>query len=715
MGQKFIDKARAIVLKNLSNDIFGVGELASELGLSKSQTLRKVKAVTGKSVNQFIRELRLEKAAKLIKKTDDSIAEISYKVGFSSPSYFNKTFSKYYGIAPGEYKTKSASLSELQVTKTDTKKSDSFSNNKLVYALSAVLLFVIGYFVITIILPKNDSFANSIAVLPFKDLSPEDTQWFSDGVSDNILHSLAQMSDVSVTSFTSSATYRKTDKQIPEIAKELGVSYILEGSVTLVNDEIKIIAQLIDANDQHVWSKEYKDNFDNVIAIQNNVAREVMQHLKNTLNPKEQAVLKKYPTNNMEAYDLHLRGHSRNLHWHKPSLENGIEMNKKAIALDSSFSGAYSSVAQSYFLLSNYHFETVDIFDCRDKANYYADMALQADSENDLAWNVKGLLSYYVDWEQGKKYIDKALALNPNGDHIALSIYYNRGPSYNPKKELEVLRVAYELNPLDIRPVIRLFYCLIANNRITEAEEHLEKNRFLANYDEFTLYRFDQAIIAYKNKDYASVITLSKSKVEANPKDPRYYLRLAEEYDEILNDDKSALTYAKQAYVLDSRYVEFYVNLLIEDEQFEEANSLMQSTNYKSVVGKRNQLNQLWYYYYNQKNYPKALNVLKDSLYTDHYLRHTYTYAQMGNRKKVDSMNKRFPWGTGRMDDWFRHRASIHAALKDRDSMYFYLEDMRLWFQEPLHLNGHKEVDPYRNEDRFKAFLRMNYLPVPGE
>ena len=283
-------------------------------------------------------------------------------------------------------------------------------------------------------------------------------------------------------------------------------------------------------------------------------------------------------------------------------------MNKKAIALDSSFSEAYSSVAQSYFLLSNYHFETVDIFDCRDKANYYADMALQVDPENDLAWNVKGLLSYYVDWEKGKKYIDKALALNPNGDHIALSIYYNRGPSYNAKKELEVLRVAYKLNPLDIRPVIRLFYCLIANNRITEAEEHLEKNRFLANYDEYHLYPFDQAIIAYKDKDYASAIPLSKSKAEANPKDSRYFLRLAEEYNNIMNDDKSAIKYAKQAYVLDSTYVGFYVNLLIEDEQFEEANSLMQSTNYKTVVGKRDQLNQLWYYYYNQKNYTEALD-----------------------------------------------------------------------------------------------------------
>lgn len=239
MGQQFIDKVRAIVLNNLSNDKFDVGKLASELGLSKSQTLRKVKSITGKSVNQYIREFRLEKAAKLIKKTDDSIAEIAYQVGFSSPSYFNKTFSKYYGIAPGEYKTKSITLSELSENKAATQKSSTFSNKALVYALSIVLLLVVGYFVISAILPKKDSLPNSIAVLPFKDLSPEDTQWFSDGVSDNILHSLAQMQDLTVISFTSSSTYRDSDKQISQIAKELGVSYILEGSVTLYEDKIK--------------------------------------------------------------------------------------------------------------------------------------------------------------------------------------------------------------------------------------------------------------------------------------------------------------------------------------------------------------------------------------------------------------------------------------------------------------------------------------------
>lgn len=713
MGKLFIDKVRTIVLNNISNEKFGVGDLASELGLSKSQTLRKVKAVTHKSVNQYIRELRLEQAAQLINKTDDNIAEISYKVGFSSPSYFNKTFSKYYGIAPGEYKTKSASLSELKANQTNTETSTFFTNKKLVYFLSVLLLVVVGYFVVTAILPKNDSLPNSIAVLPFKDLSPEDTQWFSDGISDNILHSLAQMKDVSVISFTSSSTYRNTDKKIPQIAKELDVSYVLEGSVTLVNDEIKIIAQLIDANDLHVWSKEYKDNFDNVIAIQNNVAQEVMQQLKTTLSKEEETILKKYPTDNMEAYSLHLQGNIPNYTWQKTSIEYNIEMNKKAIALDSSFSEAYSTIADCYNYLFHWFYESVDVFDCRDKAAYYVDKALLTDPDNSIAWNVKAKLTRYADWGKTKTYIDKALALNPNIGHNNLAIYYHYGPDYNTKKALEEFKIDYQLNPLNAGAAANLFWELIHINHIEEAEARLEKSRFLVNYDEHILYPYGQTIIAHKNKDYTSVIPLSKSKIYGNPTNPLYYHHLAKEYNEILNDDKNALKQAKHAYDLDSTQVEFYVNLLIEDEQFEEANGLMQSSKYKSMVDKRDQLNQLWYYYYIQKNYPKALNVLKDSLFTNQYLRHTYTYAQMGNRKKVDSMNKRYPWGTGAILDWRRHRASIHAVLKDRDSMYFYLDRMRI--RQILILNSRKEIDPYRNEERYKAFLRKNYLPVTGE
>ncbi len=109
MDRSFIDN---IVINHIADENFGTGNLASLLGLSRSQTLRKVKAATGKSVNQYISAVKLAEAAKLIKETDFTSAEIAYKVWFSSPSYFNKTFRKRYGITPGRYKAQESTQKE---------------------------------------------------------------------------------------------------------------------------------------------------------------------------------------------------------------------------------------------------------------------------------------------------------------------------------------------------------------------------------------------------------------------------------------------------------------------------------------------------------------------------------------------------------------------------------------------------------------------------
>ncbi len=717
MSQKFIDQVRAIVMSNISDEKFGVRKLASNLGLSYSQTLRKVKSITGKSVNQYIRELRLEKAAKLIKNTDLTIAEISYQVGFGSPSYFNKKFVKYYGITPGEYKTQSFTLSELAAKKTAKQPKTNFTEKKALYILSLVLVVVIGYFLNDKMFSKDTKLSNSIAVLPFKDLSPDDTQWFSDGVSDNIIHSLSQMKDLSVISFTSSSTYRDTDKQIPEIAKELGVSYILEGSVTLFEDKIKIIAQLIDSNDEHVWSKEYNENFDNVITIQNNVAQEVMKQLKITLNPQEVVALEKYPTENMEAYSLHLKGRLVNGSRRLKDLKLNIEINKQAIALDSTFDEAYAEIAFSYILLSAYHVFTIDPFEARDKAAYYANKALQIDSNNFKAWMVKGDLLCYVDWDKAREYYQKTISINPNiaQSRINLGVYFRYKPNPDFKKSLEQYRIAFQLDPLSSVTSRNLLVSLTINNKLKEAEEHHKKTAYLQNNEINTYYKY--IIIALKNKDWTSLIPLLKTEIKKEPKNALLFYILGIVYDNILNDDTTAITYFKKSFEIDSLntlFLSTYISRLVEGKSYKEGKKLMQSENFRSNVNERSQLNQLWHFYYHKEEYQKAHEVLKDSLFTNQYLEKTITYAQLDDRKKVDSMNKRHPWGTQNQGEFYPTKARIHAILGDRDSMYYNLENIGGVRFIILAINE-KEFDPYRNEDRFKAFLRKNYLPVTGE
>jgi TolB-like protein/AraC-like DNA-binding protein/Tfp pilus assembly protein PilF len=717
MSKNFIDEVRAIVMSNIADEKFGVRKLASILGLSSSQTLRKVKAATGKSVNQYIRELRLEKGAKLIKKTDFTIAEISYQVGFGYPSYFNKTFCKYYGIAPGEYKTQSFTLSELATKNTKNKSHNVFSNKKIFYVISIVMVFVIGYLLINNSTSKKTSFSNSIAVLPFKDMSPENSQWFSDGVSDNIIHSLSQIQDLSVISYTSSSTYRDTDKQIPEIAKELGVSYILEGSVVLYEDKIKIIAQLIDSNDEHVWSKEYNENFDDIITIQNNVAQEVMNQLEVTLSTNEMEILEKYPTQNMEAYNLHLKGRLVNDSRRLEDIKLNIKLNKQAIALDSTFDEAYTEIAFSYILLSNYHAFTIDQFEARDKAAYYANKALQIDSSNYKALVVKGGLLCYVDWDKAREYSQKAISINPNyaQSRTFMGLYFLYKPNPDFKKSLEQFRIAFQLDPLSSVTTGNLLGSMTLNKKLKEAEEHLKKTAYLLNEEINLNYKY--IIIALKNKDWTTVIPLLKTKIKKDPNNALLYHTLGIYYDNILNDDATAITYFKKAFEIDSLNTFFlseYISRLVEGKRYKEGKNLMQSENYRSIVSERSQLNQLWHFYYHKEEYQKAHEVLKDSLFTNQYLEKTITYAQLGDRKKVDSMNKRYPWGTGRLSDFYPTKARIHAILEDRDSMYYYLENIGRAPPIIVAINE-REFDPYRNEDRFKAFLRKNYLPVASE
>jgi TolB-like protein/AraC-like DNA-binding protein len=495
LNQEFIDQVRTIVVKNISDENFGVSELSSLLGLSPSQTLRKIKAASGKSVNQYIREIRLEKAAKLLEETSQSIAEVSCQVGFSSASYFNKTFKKYYDITPGEFRANSSDLNKLKVAI----KKKAFSKIKLFFFFLVGLIIFTFYWSLNPFVSKNIPLGNSIAVLPFKDFSPKNNQWLSDGVSDNILHSLAQMEKMKVISFTSSSTFRNTDKKIPEIAKELGVSYILEGSVKLVNDRIQIITQLINANDEHIWSKEYEENAEDIIKVQNNVAEEIIKQLEITLSPNEEKRLDKYPTQNMEAYNLYLKGHLENDSRKFEDIEQNIVFNKQAINLDSSFVEAYEELAMSYYLLSKTGIDLVmkyDGLESRENSRHYAEKAIQINTNANRAWLVKAMLMHHKDWDLSKEYHKKAIALNPNDAlaHTMYAEYFLYNPKPNVKKYLDQLIIAQRVNPLSSVLAKNFASALIINNQFERAEKYLEEHKFL--FSEIDFIKLESKLIA---------------------------------------------------------------------------------------------------------------------------------------------------------------------------------------------------------------------------
>jgi len=342
----FIDKFRQIILDHLDDEKFDVSQFASEIGWSKSHTFRKVRSITGISANQFIKEVRLQEAAKLILNSNLNVSEISYKVGFSSPSYFNKCFSKYYGVTPGEYKEKNEEIPPVNDPALHHSRSRVKKIQYIFYVLGTILL-ILGIF--SIVKSENNPQEISIAVLYFDDHSPEsDLQWFCNGLTEEIIEKLAGIKTLLVTSRTSVKQFRNSDTPIAEIAKTLDVDYILESSVSKSknSDSVRIITQLINLRDQHVWSKTYDESVENSLKLQNEVSQLIVKQLDITLSSEEEKNIEKYPTDNKEAYKLFLQADYQNSLFNKTAFDKALPLYEQAIALDSNFIEAYMGLSE---------------------------------------------------------------------------------------------------------------------------------------------------------------------------------------------------------------------------------------------------------------------------------------------------------------------------------------------------------------------------------
>lgn len=198
--------------------------------------------------------------------------------------------------------------------------------------------------------PAADIDDKSIAVLPFVSLSQDASQeYFADGITENILIQLASLRQLRVISRTSVMRYKKTTKSAPEIAAELGVKYILEGSAQTHANKVRINVQLVDAlKDAHIWSKVFVESMDDIFTIQNNVAEFVAKEFQSTLNPNGDKKASEVPTKNLDAYDLFLKGRHAFNQWSVNGYITATEYFQQAIAKDPDFQQAYSYLASSY-------------------------------------------------------------------------------------------------------------------------------------------------------------------------------------------------------------------------------------------------------------------------------------------------------------------------------------------------------------------------------
>jgi len=257
----------------------------------------------------------------------------------------------------------------------------------------------------------------SLAVLPLESLSGDASQdYFADGMTDELITDLGQISALRVISRTSMMTYKHVRKLLPEIARELNVEAVVEGTVLRSGERVRITAQLIQVPDEkHLWAQSYEGDLKDTLALQNSVARAIAEQIQVTLNPQEEAALKKSKTVNAEAYEAYLKGR---YFWNKRTREGLVKATDyfhHAIDSDPGYARAYSGLADSYALSGDWEYRILSPQDAFPRAQAAATTAVALDDNLSEAHTSLAFIEDLYDWgwASAEKEYKRALALNP--------------------------------------------------------------------------------------------------------------------------------------------------------------------------------------------------------------------------------------------------------------------------------------------------------------
>ncbi len=371
------------------------------------------------------------------------------------------------------------------------KPNPNFIKVAIVTLISALMILLI----VNGLIPKNkDPSAGlalvdkSIAVLPFTDLSTGPTNYFADGVMEDILTNLAKLKDLKVISRTSSMKYKFTNKPIGEIAQELGVNYILEGSVRQSGDKVKITAQLINAlQDQHVWANSYERGLEDIFEIQSEVSQKIAEALNQRISPNLLSVFDHRPTQQIESYNALLEGRYLISLRTKDALQESLTRLEYALELDQEYADAYAEKAHALMLMSNFNF--MNAAESSKRAELNALQAIQLDQSNDVAYAV--LANLYADqykWDQAEASFKIALELNPNN---AIGNYWYSLLLRDLERYDEAIQFGTKATELDpLYPVIHSGHALtcLLGGRSDLAKSVLEKGKHM--FDDFFSYHW---------------------------------------------------------------------------------------------------------------------------------------------------------------------------------------------------------------------------------
>jgi len=321
----------------------------------------------------------------------------------------------------------------------------------------------------------------SIAVLPFANLSGDPAQdYFSDGMTEVLITDLSKVADLFVIARNSVFTYKGKAVEVSRVGKELGVRYVLEGSVLKAGDKVRITAQLVDATTAyHLWSERYDRDLQNIFALQDELAQKILLALRVKLTPAEQARFRRAPTANLEAYDYFLRGRESYWRFTKEANVQAQQMFERAISLDPQYAAAYAALSTSRFQDWRNGWSPQSALE---QVLALAQKAVELDDSLPLAQRA---LSFVYLWkkqhDRAMAAAERSLALDPNDadSHLTLAGVLNFAG--RPEEAIGVMAQAMRLNPAyPVQYLVRLGTAYHLTGRyeeaITAAQRALARN-----------------------------------------------------------------------------------------------------------------------------------------------------------------------------------------------------------------------------------------------
>jgi len=436
--KEFIDRLSKITEDNLSNEQFGVNELASKIGMSRSNLHRKVKSAAGVSISKFISQVRLKRATELLQGTLSTISEVAFECGFHSVSYFSKCFHDHHGYPPGKVRSDGFEGSDPDDLQKDSSNKRIGRNRKnLIAAIAGGVLITSAVILVILLKPfgsGDQPLDKSIAVLPFRNDSPdEEKMYFINSIQAAIIDNLSNIEDLRVIERRSVEQYRNNPKPLAIIAKEMKVSYILDGNGFKDEDNIRISIRLIDAKrGKRLWSRSFDRKTIETFALVSEIPQLVAGEINAVITPEEKKRIEKDPTSSLTAYDFYQRGTEKLfdvwMYGDTAALEESEYLFYKALEYDSTFAAVYGRLAMIY--TTKWHYLAGwkgDYEEMLDSSIRIADKAIAMDDQCAEAYSHKGwCLVEKGQNELALETLKEALVYNPN----LWEIYSNLGNAY---------------------------------------------------------------------------------------------------------------------------------------------------------------------------------------------------------------------------------------------------------------------------------------------